>query len=359
MVSIPYFCSMKNIFYFVSVILFLVSCEKSDFSINDDYEETPVIYAVLDASESRHYVKVSRGFLSSGNAFVDAENSDSTLYAESDIEEIYIVEKAGEQIINTYNLTRILLDRDPYDDGDFNYDKVVAYYFDAILDQNFTYHFHAKIKGKDIYSFTELVKSFRFKNNYSSVNLKLTSTSFKDAKVEWENSLNAQRYDLSLVFNYREYYADNSFQDKQIRNFIPASNIRGTEFTYSGESIFRWISNSIDRNLNVVKRVYYGFGYEVSGASENLDLYLSINELDGYNQEKPFFTNIEGGVGLFVSKYTVTNTNIYFQKDYTALEFVNGLYTGDLKFCFSEAQMLSVYPSAPDFVSQYNRYFCN
>lgn len=350
---------MKKILYLVSVCFLLLSCQKSDFNINDDYEETPVVYAVLDASDFRHYVKVSRGFLSEGNAFLDAENSDSTTYLESEVEEIYIVEKAGDQIINTYNLTRVLLDKDPYDDGDFVTNKVVAYYFDANLDENFTYHFHAKIKGVDVYSFTELVKPFRFRNNYSSVNFKLTSTSYKDVKVEWENSLNAQRYDLSLIFNYREYYADDTFEDKQLKDFIPSSNVSGTEFTYGGESILRWISNSIERNPNVVKRVYYGFGYEVSGASENLDLYLSINELDGYNQEKPFFTNIEGGVGLFVSKYTVTNTNIYFQKDYTALEFVNGLYTGDLKFCFSEEQMLSVYPSAPDFVSQYFRYFCD
>lgn len=350
---------MKNIYYLLFVFVSLISCQKSDFTINDDYNETPVVYAVLDASEARHYVKLSRGFLSTDNAFVDAENIDSTTYSESDVEEIYIVEKAGEQIINTYNLTRILLDSNPFDEGDFEKDKVVAYYFDAELDQNFTYHFYAKVKGKEIYSYTELVKSFRFRNNYSTVNFKLTSASFKDVNVQWENSLNAQRYDMSLIFNYREYYADNTFQDKQIKDFIPASNIRGTEFTYGGESILRWISNSIVRSSNVVKRVYYGFGYEVSGASENLDLYLSINELDGYNQEKPFFTNIEGGVGLFVSKFTITNTNIYFQKDYSALEFVNGLYTGDLKFCFSESQMTSVYPTAPDFVSQYNKYFCN
>ena len=36
----------------------------TDFDLNADFQETPVIYALFDASEATHYVRVNRAFLS-------------------------------------------------------------------------------------------------------------------------------------------------------------------------------------------------------------------------------------------------------------------------------------------------------
>ena len=74
-------------------------------------------------------------------------------------------------------------------------------------------------------------------------------------------------------------------------------------------------------------------------ADENLHTYMEVNEpASGIVTERPVFTNINGGIGLFASR----NVTVFKQINSTTLiklslnsekELVWGDYTKDYKFC--------------------------
>ena len=69
---------MKNWFYIV-IIFSLFSCE-TDFPINAEYQEVPVVYGLLDQSETIQYVRVNKGFLHEGNIQQAVTEQDNLYY---------------------------------------------------------------------------------------------------------------------------------------------------------------------------------------------------------------------------------------------------------------------------------------
>src|SRR5699024_9508965 len=64
---------IKKWFVFVAGILILSSC-KTKFSVNGDYEETPVVHFLLDQNDTYHFLKLNKTFLKEGNAIEFAKD---------------------------------------------------------------------------------------------------------------------------------------------------------------------------------------------------------------------------------------------------------------------------------------------
>jgi hypothetical protein len=72
---------------------------------------------------------------------------------------------------------------------------------------------------------------------------------------------------------------------------------------------------------------------EVVGAGEDLYTFMQINEpSSGLIQEKPAFTNVANGIGLFSSRYTKRVIGKVLGKD-SQKELCTGPLTYDLQFC--------------------------
>ena len=59
---------MKKTFgLLASIVFFLFSC-KEEIELTGNFKETAVVYALLDASESTHMMKITRAFIGPGNS---------------------------------------------------------------------------------------------------------------------------------------------------------------------------------------------------------------------------------------------------------------------------------------------------
>src|SRR5258708_36319295 len=71
--------TIRNSFAFLFIILSLAGC-KQDFDVTSSYKEVPVVYGLLNQLENTHYVRIQKGYLIKGNAYVAAGVADSIYY---------------------------------------------------------------------------------------------------------------------------------------------------------------------------------------------------------------------------------------------------------------------------------------
>ena len=89
----------KLLIYSALCMMLAVSACKSDFEVNDKWEDSPAIYCVLDTSQSMQYVKVNKSFLGNLPASEMASVSDSLFY-DCDVQ-VKLHRKQGKSIGST------------------------------------------------------------------------------------------------------------------------------------------------------------------------------------------------------------------------------------------------------------------
>ena len=72
----------KSLVYILLVCVIAVSC-KTDIDISADWENIPVVYSILDPSDTIHYVRITRVFSGNESAYVMAMQPDSLVYKDT------------------------------------------------------------------------------------------------------------------------------------------------------------------------------------------------------------------------------------------------------------------------------------
>ena len=73
----------KTLLVLSSIALF-VSCD-NDLQIIADWKDVPVVYGILNAEDSVHYIKLNKAFLGRGDVMMMAQEFDSLHYAGEDV----------------------------------------------------------------------------------------------------------------------------------------------------------------------------------------------------------------------------------------------------------------------------------
>ena len=77
-------------------------------------------------------------------------------------------------------------------------------------------------------------------------------------------------------------------------------------FEFEGEKFFNFLKNELVKDP-LIERKFLSIDLIMTVGSENLKTYRVINEeITGIVQERPQFTNINNGIGLFSSRFTKT-----------------------------------------------------
>jgi hypothetical protein len=154
----------------ITVLLFTISGCKQDFDITSDYKEVTVVYGLLNARETTHYIRIQKGYLIEGNASVAAGISDSIYYPANVISAKIIPYLNGSASGSEINLTRVNGNDIglPKETGAFASDSNILYRFTGTLDPNKTYKLTItnNESGEVIYSETALVKDFEINKPY-------------------------------------------------------------------------------------------------------------------------------------------------------------------------------------------------
>ena len=348
---------------FLSISLIFSSCS-TDFELNAPYETIPVVYGLLDQSKDTQFVKINRSFLGYGNNVDYAAVNDCTHF-----ENVVAV-------LEEYNEFGNLIDHDTLKElmvgnlqpGIFYEDSQKVYYLetdnDSLKEEN-TYHLKVSIpdKGLNFDAETDLIKgswlNFKFQTilylagsgfKVADVDLATTEDGYLEQTLRWTTAERGKRYELMLRLHYTEVYNDLSEQEKYLEwnlgRQISVSSSGGEEMfkDVSGGSFFNFVETQLQNYENedqVMKRVLGMDAIEIilTAGNEDLNTYMQVNEpVTGIVTERPIFTNVNNGIGIFASKYSTKVST--FLSDGSMLEICAGQKTSGFKFCCDSANIL-------------------
>ncbi len=333
---------MRKLAGFAFITILFYSACKTDFNPNASWKDITIVYGLLSQNDSVHYIKINKAFLGQGNELVMAQNPDSSNYGNNLT--VWVEEWKNSSKSNSWNLdTTTIYNKEP---GVFYYPKQVVYKFAAKLDSvdaDVDYRLFIKNNktGKLVSSHTGLVQKFDVLKPVPSTPTHLSTVNFDHTgflqQVEWDPSYYGKLYQLDILFTYSE---KNTITGNTVVKTIDwnlgtqtTAGTSGTdnplEIDFLGSSFFGFLQANIPVSPNVVRSAnIYPLAYIFSAGADNLNTYIEVNAPStSIVQDRPEFTNITNGYGIFSSRYE--------QKQYHFLEgdsLLNGHYTKALNF---------------------------
>ncbi len=346
---------MKKLFVFLIIInlLFLNSC-KEDIELVGDFNETAIVYGLLDQSDSIHYIKINRAFIGPGNALEFAQIPDSNYFENL---EANITEIINGNIIRTWELSDTLI-TDKDQNGVFYAPEQKVYYFNhsmnSPLDPNGNYNLEITInKG--------LTNEFKITGQTGLVNGMVSpqtnpSTSFsfidnqgvlKASSISLSNIGNAKIVNMSLLINVDEISSNDTNHLEIPMNISDAEVSTSYSASIQGQTFFELIQNNLTEDASIIKRKLTSVDVIVTGGSDDfLTYYSSSKPSTSITQSKPIFTNLSTNsennvLGIFTGRQTLKGKKLFsapFQNfsclDSKSREYLcTGTITGNSLFC--------------------------
>ncbi|SFT53309.1 protein of unknown function [Lishizhenia tianjinensis] len=358
---------MKQLSFFLTLFsgLLLFSCS-TEFSINGEYQETPIVHAIIDANDTIHYIKINKTFLGDGNSFEFAQIPDSSYFksVEGKVAEFVNGTKIREFTLRDTTITN-------KEEGVFYAPEQVVYYFqtpatnklnpEARLDLELDLNNGSHI----VTASTELVYGVEVTDPKNITQLNFAEDKvedkgdYKNEAFKFSEGVNAVVYDYRIFITYNEFTAAGSTQ-KTLEWKIGEQDRESTTLgliNMNGINFYELLRNSIPQDEDVIKRTLHSMRFQVVGGSEDLYNYILVNKpSSSLAQNKPTFTNLDGALGVFTSrmKHSITRTafggfspNSRILSVNSTKELCQGAITSPLLFC-------------SDFINDQNyNFYCN
>ena len=299
---------MKVIFVIFSFFaVFFTACE-TDFNVNAEWEETAVVYGLLDAGRVLQQVKISKAFLGEMDAFQMAQYADSINYDPDELD-VKIYRWNSNNIEDSVVLDEKRIIRD----GEIFHDSIVVYEFanNEFIKKDFEYELVITNKNSNnvVSSRTEIVTGFNFDisdsfkfgfvSNFDE-DVSPYIVEYSSASVKWGSNDNGKIYQLDLIFHYTENGLDDSliFSQELVEN-------TDNKISIEGEKFFNFLSLELNDTTFQGVREFVNLDLVMTVGSEDLETYIKVNKpITGITQQRPPFTNINNGIGLFSSRFT-------------------------------------------------------
>jgi len=290
----------------------LYSCNKK-LNVNADWRDITVVYGLLSQNEDTTYIKITKAFLGEGNAMQFAKIPDSSTYP--DKLDVKLQAWSGNNLVNQpYSFDTITIHTKEAGDSIFYYPSQLVYYCKTgHLNESYTYKLkitHKKTRIVDSAS-TTLVHSF---------NIDTPDPYFKQVEyipghnfeVKFDPAFGGKRYQLVIRFHYSETNSNGTVQksyDWLVFNNYQVANPYETVTapilkSFSSDLFYTVMKGNIKIDPNVISRTPNWVDYIFSVASEDLNTYMEVSEPSlSIIQERPSFSNIYNGIGLFSSRF--------------------------------------------------------
>ena len=326
---------MKNrLITVIGVLVVVLGACETDIDVNADWKDITTVYSILDPAEKTQYVRINKAFLGEGNALEYAQIADSINYDTSYIE-ARIDEYLKGELVQSMKLKPLWIPRKNDPNSPFynpNFPYVLVYMAqpknfykmsgnDTIwLNPDSDYHLEIfnRHSGKTVTASTIIVKDFNISRplyNPSKPFLKILNTDGQNT-IKWRAAVNGRRYQVIYRFYYKESPnpGDTVIKTTDYHlGVIKSQYTTGSEdmdVSFMGTSFYKYLGSSIPANPNV-KRIAYQIELIIAVIPEEFNTYLEVNEpSSSIVQDRPEYTNIENGYGLFSSRYI--KSRLYF-----------------------------------------------
>lgn len=367
---------LARLLFPLSLLVFVSGCE--DDLPQVVVPETPVVFAILDKTDSLHYVKITHSFGGANNAIEVAQIPDSSYYSDIDvkIEEWLPLTSnySNMQKTRTWTLRDTTLNgkapgtfygpaqkvyyfkTDAYNSSnipqDFDPDLSVA------LKQPAVYKLVATVNGGEytINSETRLVEEFSVLSPAPNVALgfcgSTTDPTAYNAGVFTAGFSGIVSASVEVFFN--EFYNGTPVEKSFSVNLGSKEGTSGgASFELYGKTFYEKIKATATNDPAITKRQLSKIKVSFTGASKTLSDYIHLGEpTSSFEYGKDFFTNVTASdgrrvIGVFTSSYMKTYTKVDWDPDHPILRAItlasvkalcNGPITGSLLFCSDNPQ---------------------
>ena len=353
------------------------------------YEDITIIYGLLDQTRDIHYVKINKAFLGDEPLEEMAAIRDSIEYDDGLIVSKRIEEWTGDIKTREWELRDTLIEAVNesifYVDGITDPLRKIFYFEESNLNEDSRYNLVVEFDHKEkVEGFTNLIpnspgaitkpvsnEGFQTSQSIAFANFNSALTGvYPTYTFKWNAEENARRYELSLEFRYIEnLWTDECHEtlvSSEEKSFFfnlgdattnDASGTDELELVMQGESFFQTLQNNLEANPLITREIgvldesvalnhYSVFNFTLTVADEDLNSYLEFNEpVTGLAQERPQWTNINNGRGIFSSKLQQKSINIKLNSN-SVRNLAEGPITSNLNFC------------SKDFVFADDDFFC-
>lgn len=341
---------MKRFLVYSFLLSLLFQGCSEDLDVTGDYKETMVVYGLIDQSQPKQYIKVNKAFLGKGDALLFAKIKDSVQFVNSLNVKLKRLSDGKEFVFAPDNSIQ-------KEDGTFySGDQANAIYsFNSTganaLTANSQYELSIAntATNNKITATTSLINSFEITKPFSSTNsstfIFTPPSESTRLFVEWVSSKNAKMYQLIVRLHYKDYVTVNGVKDTvdhQLDWLLPAhttSTTNGNETMgndFSRIEYLAYIGQNLSDYTGLTSRKAVNIDLIVVAAGQELNTFIEVNKPSGgLVQDKPTYTNINNGLGVFSSRYykppfilNLLNTTPGKELDSLAC----GRYTKKLKF---------------------------
>jgi hypothetical protein len=310
-----------RILLFIALSGSLVLSCKETLNVNADWKDITVVYGLLDQTDSMHYLKITKAFLGEGNALSFAKIADSSNYhdgLEVSIGEYYINAAKDSVLARTILCDTVTIHDKQKGDSIFYYPDQLMYYFTENIEHSKDSNFFYKLNilepttNKMIRSKSVLVDDkFSIEKPPDIPNFTVNYLPGYKTQLKWTSAKNGRRYQVALRLLYLEtLISDPSKRDSTTIEWVIFSN-RQTDNTQGGKTMEEYFSNDgfygfLHANIPVnplVTRAVRKIEYVFTVGSDDLNTYMEVTEpATTIVQERPNFSNIDNGIGLFASR---------------------------------------------------------
>lgn len=324
---------MRKAIYRILLSIFALAlfttCSK-DINILANYEDTTIVYGLINPNDSISYLRIQKGFLTEGNIYDAAQVHDSIYYPYK----LNVKLTSGSRIITFDTIT--LFNKEG---GIFNSPKTQVYYANTKGLLNTEDSIYLEIYNPKL---NKLTTSSSILHNTMNIDYLYPhyQISFEENKViKFLSQKNTRSYALTIRFHYMEQNVNDTstreylYVDWDFSNIITEDILGGEEiqFHYNGAEFYSYLLNNIPETIT--KQRYYGnIELRLSSYDNIFHIYQEANKPNGSPLiEKPGYTNINNGLGLFAARskgYKFYNMNIYTKahvKRLPELNFVDGM----------------------------------
>lgn len=303
-----------------------------------------VIFGLLDQNDTAQYIKINKAFLGEGDALLMAQQYDSINYGS----ELSVKIESVKYGAVTGSLTLQKDSSIAKEAGEFNSPKQTLYKTKDPLAVDQTYRLTATNTktGYTATAETPLISGFYVKS--PGLPLPGSTGSFDFANdytrkvIQWVSGKNGRLYQPTIRFHYFE---KNKFTNTEVQKYVDwvfaPQKSTGTdggetmEVSFMGADFYQFIKGMLSPDANVWR--YPGkLDFMFYVASEKFNTYMEVSAPStGIVQEKPVYTNVENGIGIFSSRLRDYSRKGFVMNDNSLVKLYSGQYTNSLGFCDS------------------------
>lgn len=283
--------------------LAFISCD-NELDVNGPFEENAVVYSLLDPTQDTQWVRIQRAFMGNQGADGGRNNPDSLYYKNLIVKVMEVKNGSRQEFILTKDSTSRQLD-----EGYFTTEGFHLYRFQATLDVDATYELEIMRPDSSLVtSFTPMVGEFFITEPRFQV-LNIAGPNGQD--VSYEPAVNGRIYQGYIRFYYKEqnrfvyddtanYYLDYPLNTKYAVTLDGSGQNLAQNIGY--DDFFGFLNNNIEADPGI-NRFFKGCDIFIQAGEDDLATYLNVTRpSNGIVQDRPDFTNINNGLGIFSSK---------------------------------------------------------